>query len=55
MSFCNTIVEGKSAHLNGEDGLKALEITIASYISKKPKKSLDLPLDKNTKIEIPKY
>ena len=32
MSFCNNIIEGKSVEVNGEDGLKALEIIIASYI-----------------------
>ncbi len=55
MSFCRNITEGKPVEVNGVDGLKALEIIIASYISKKEKKWVDLPLDKNIKVEIPKY
>ena len=55
MSFCNNIIEGKSVEVNGEDGLKALEIIIASYISKKEKRWVDLPLNKNTTVETPKY
>ena len=53
--FVSNITEGKPVEVNGVDGLKALEIIIASYISKKEKKWVDLPLDKKTKVEIPKY
>ena len=39
MSFCNNITEGKSVEVNGVDGLKALEIIVASLYFKKRKKS----------------
>lgn len=55
LSFCNNISEGKIIDVSGEDGLKALEIINASYISKIERKWVDLPLSKNTKLEIPNY
>ena len=41
--------------MNGTDGLKALEVVLAAYISKNERRWVDFPIPKDTLLEIPKY
>jgi len=55
LGFCENILQKKNVAVTGEDGLKALEIINAAYISKIHKKWVDLPLSKDTQLDIPRY
>ena len=53
--FCDNISSNKNVFVNGKDGLKALEVVFASYISKNERRWVDFPIPKNTLLNIPKY
>ena len=53
--FCDNISSNKKVFVNGTDGLKALEVVFASYISKNERRWVDFPIPKNTLLNIPKY
>jgi len=54
-SFCENILQDKEVAVTGKDGMKALELINAAYISKIHKKWVDLPLSKDTPLDIPSY
>ena len=53
--FCDNISSNKNVFVNGTDGLKALEVVFASYISKNERRWVDFPIPKNTPLNIPRY
>ena len=53
--FCDNISSNKNVFVNGLDGLKALEVVFASYISKNERRWVDFPIPKNTPLNIPRY